>query len=112
MTEKSGQPVDCACWSSPSRSLILLGDLGMDSRFGEVTLLICPACGQVWLRYFYENEGFSGSGRWYLGAIDAAQKVNVTAQNATTLLEGMEWYFYGGSYFGRRSGRTSGKLRI
>jgi hypothetical protein len=82
----------------------------MDSRFAEISLLACPACGQHWLRYHYELEGFTASGRWYLGAITAEQATNLTAENAEVALEGLDWYFYGGSYFAGRSGRASGML--
>jgi hypothetical protein len=42
-------------------------ELGMDGRFAQVSLLVCSRCGQQWLRYSYEVEAFSASGRWYLG---------------------------------------------
>ena len=47
------------------------------------------------VRYFYEVEAFTASGRWYLGAI--------------TGLEGLGWYFYGDSYYGGKNGRASGR---
>ena len=82
----------------------------MDENFAEVSLLICPVCGQRWLRYFYEVEAFTASGRWYLGAIDAEQASLLTAENAKATLENSSWYFYGGSYYGGRSGRGSGRI--
>jgi hypothetical protein len=110
MNGEDQQQNGCACLTSPTSALIISHEFGMDSRFGEVTLWICPLCGQFWLRYFYENEGFSGSGRWYLGAIQPEQAAVVTAEDAREVLEALEWYFYGGSYYGGLRGRTSGKL--
>ena len=82
----------------------------MDYYFAEVSLWICSACGQKWVRYFYELEAFTASGRWYLGAIHPEQGSFLTADNAARILESLDWYFYGGSYYGGRSGRTSGKI--
>lgn len=82
----------------------------MDEHFASVSMLICPDCGQNWLRYFYEVEAFTASGRWYLGALHAEQASRVTAGTAKATLEGLGWYFYGGSYYKGQSGRASGKL--
>ena len=54
----------------------------MDYYFAEVSLWICSACGQKWVRYFYELEAFTASGRWYLGAIHPEQGSFLTADNA------------------------------
>jgi hypothetical protein len=112
MNEEDQQQNVCACFTSPTAPLIIYRQLGMDSRFGEVTLLICTACGQVWLRYLYEIEAISRSGRWYRGAITVKEVSEVTADNAISMLEGLDWYLYGGSYFDGHSGRTSGKLSL
>jgi hypothetical protein len=82
----------------------------MDERYAVVTLLACPECGQLWLRYHYEVEAFTASGRWYLGAITAQQASLLTVENAKATLEGLSWYIYGGSYYGGRSDRASGSL--
>jgi hypothetical protein len=82
----------------------------MDKRYAEVTLLTCPECGAFWLRYHYELEAFTASGRWYLGAITPQQAAHLTADNAKATLEGLDWYFFGGSYFDGRRGKTSGKV--
>ena len=84
----------------------------MDGRFAEASLLICPECDQHWLRYFYEIEAFTASGRWYLGAVTAEQAGQVTAKNAKATLEGLDWYFYGGSYFKGQTGKSSGKIYL
>ena len=104
------QAKTCGCFSSPYRNLFAAQELGMDDHFAEVSLLTCPACGQKWLRYFYENEAFTASGRWYLGAINLEQASQLTAENAKGILESLRWYFYGGSYYGGKSGKASGKI--
>ncbi|MGH2537453.1 MAG: hypothetical protein ACRDHL_08680 [Candidatus Promineifilaceae bacterium] len=100
----------CACLAAPAGQLTPERTLGMDSRYGEVSLLICPNCGRHWLRYFYEVEVFSRSGRWYLGLVTPEQAAALTAESARRTLEGLAWYYYGGSYYGGRSGRASGEI--
>ncbi len=102
----------CGCFAVPYRHLIDAKELGMDSRFAEVSVLICRDCGQRWLRYFYEVEAFSGSGRWYLGAITPEQAAALSAENAKATLEKLSWYYYGGSYFQGRSGKTAGEILL
>jgi hypothetical protein len=84
----------------------------MDRNYAEITLLACPVCGQHWLLYLFELEAFTASGQWYLGAVNPEQAARLTASQAQAVLEGLDWYFYGGSYFGGRSGKTSGLLRV
>ena len=100
----------CGCFTVPYRFLAADRELGMDDYYAEASLLTCTECGQAWLRYFFELEAFTASGRWYLGAIDAAQALHMTAQDSRTALEALDWYFYGGSYFGAVSGRASGRI--
>jgi hypothetical protein len=99
----------CGCFTVPHDFLITDTELGMDEHFGTASLLRCSICGQQWLRYFYEVEAFTASGRWYLGPISAEQ---VSADNAKTTLEGLSWYFFGGSFYGGKSGKTSGKILL
>ena len=84
----------------------------MDDNFAQVTLLICPVCSQHWLRYSYEVEAFTASGRWYLGAIQPELATTLMAVNARATLERLGWYFYGGSYYGGRLGKASGKINL
>ncbi len=84
----------------------------MDEYFATVSLLSCSVCGQHWLRYFYEIEAFTASGRWYLGPITVEQASQVSADYAKTTLEGLSWYFFGGSFYEGKSGRTSGKILL
>ncbi len=103
-------PADCACLETPMSGLLTYREMGMDSSFGEATLLYCRRCGRYWLRYFYENEAFTKSGRWYLGALPPAVLANAGLANARAALEELSWYFYGGSYYDGRWGKTSGKI--
>lgn len=100
----------CGCFATPLSHLISARELGMDRRFAEVSVLVCRDCGQHWLRYFYEIEAFTASGRWYLGAVTPEQISALTSENAKETLERLDWYYYGGSYYEGRSGRTFGKI--
>jgi hypothetical protein len=106
------QAASCICFSAPYNRLNLKQNLGMDNRYADVTLLTCPDCDQSWMRYHYENEAFSGSGRWYLGVITIAQDLLLTVENAKTILEGLDWYFYGGSYFNGQTSKSRGKIYL
>lgn len=84
----------------------------MDERFAQVSLLRCPDCDQLWLRYLYEVEAFTASGRWYLGSIEEEQASHLAADDAKAVLEQLRWYFFGGSYYGGRKGRASGAISL
>jgi hypothetical protein len=102
----------CACFDDPSCRLRRTKDLGMDSNFAEITVQVCRQCQQYWLRYFYEHEAYTASGRWYRGAITAEQLASVTVENAKKMLEELDWYYYGGSYFSKGDGKGSGKIYL
>jgi hypothetical protein len=106
------QEITCSCFTAPQDFLVSDKELGMDEDFAEVSILICLLCGQDWLRYFCELEAFTASGRWYLGAIPAEQAARLAAADAKVALEALSWYFYGGSYYGGRSGRASGRILL
>jgi hypothetical protein len=108
--QQLGPRAACACFAAPPTRLISTNDWGLDSRLAEVAVLICQDCGQHWLRYFYEVEAFTGSGRWYLGAITPEQLATLTLEQAKSMLESLNWYYYGGSYYEGRNGRTSGNI--
>lgn len=101
----------CSCRVHPSTSLEIVQDYGMDEDYSEVTLSRCPLCGQLWVRYFHENEGLSCSGRWYLGAVSEEQVLRLSALSAKGILEELPNYFYGGSRFGGRISSGSGRVR-
>lgn len=100
----------CRCVEDPAAPREPVADLGMDERYGEVSLLRCAACGRHWLRYHYEQEAFTRSGRWYLGEVPAETLPSLTAEGARRFFESLDGYFYGGSFFDGRSGRTAGPL--
>ena len=100
----------CDCLVSPHNHLTVFKELGMDGRFAEVSVLVCRDCGRHWLRYFYEVESFTASARWYLGPITAEQSAAISAEEAKGILEGLGWYYYGGSYFHGRNGKSSGPI--
>jgi hypothetical protein len=102
----------CRCLDSPGSSLQDDRNLGMDRNFAEVSLCVCGSCGRHWIRYYYEVEAFSKSGRWYLGPISSEQAAFVTADQARSTLEQLDWYFYGGSYYGGETGRSSGPITL
>jgi hypothetical protein len=100
----------CRCITGQDDRLVFKTELGMDSHCAEVSILVCQNCGQHWLRYFYENEAFPHSRRWFLGAITPGQAEHLTAAGALLTLEALSWYFYGGSYFDRQVGRVSDRV--
>ena len=105
-------PPPCACLHAPGKQLARRRDLGMDSHYAEAGIWACRVCGRPWLRYFYENEAFSHSGRWYLGQIPVAVALGLTAHGAKRALESLPWYFSGGSYFDGQTGRSSGIIML
>jgi hypothetical protein len=110
MVNYSNVAKTCECQISPSHNLSDVLELGLDQNDGQITVLACPTCGQFWLKYFYENEGFTASGRWYLGAISPEQCSSLILENAVSTLEELDWYFVGGSYFGGQVSKGSGKI--
>jgi len=110
--QQLGSRESCACFTALPTHLISIKELGLDSQLAEVSALACQDCGQHWLRYFYEVEAFTGSGRWYLGAITPAQFAALTVEQAKATLESIGWYYYGGSYYHGRNGRTSGTITL
>jgi hypothetical protein len=110
--QQLGSRESCMCFAAPSTRLVAVNDLGLDSQLAEVAVLICQECGQHWLRYFYEVEAFTGSGRWYLGAITPEQFATLNVDQAKPTLERLSWYYYGGSYYHGRNGRISGSIML
>jgi len=92
----------CAClelvyvpWESEDKYL------GTDEYYAEISLQTCKRCGRIWLRYFYENEAFTKSGRWYRGLVPDDQVESVSAEGAREFLGKLEWYLCGGSFYGK-----------
>lgn len=87
--------------------------VGVDTqqgRFGDVTVLRCRRCGQHWLHYLYEHEAFTGSGRWWHGAISPEVAASVTAEEALATLVALEVSYAGGSYYGGRVWKARGPI--
>jgi hypothetical protein len=102
----------CGCTDAPGDFLINEKYLGMDSQYAEISIFTCSHCGRHWLRYFYENEAFTASGRWYLGSITEEQASMVTAENAKAIMEGLSWCYFGGSYYYGHRGRMAGPISL
>jgi hypothetical protein len=83
--------MECICFQSTHQRDVPFSVVGMTDDFADITLGKCPKCGQVWLRYLFENEGFTGSGRWYLGAISDVQANLIQVNQSKAILEGLEW---------------------
>jgi hypothetical protein len=100
----------CRCLSELPLNLTTITWLGLDGDLAEISVEVCCDCGRHWLRYFHEVEAFTGSGRWYLGAISPGQLAELTVDRAREILEGLDWYYYGGSYYRGESGRMTGPI--
>jgi hypothetical protein len=108
----SAEVEPCGCLTTPHQSTVTVQELGFDSHRAEVSVLICQQCDQLWLLYFYELEAITASGRWFLGAISPDQLSSLNLENAKLLLETLDWYFFGGSYFKGHTGKTSGQILL
>jgi hypothetical protein len=106
----------CACFHPPfDYRDFHCAEVGIDDtngRFGRVTLETCRRCGTVWLVYQVEYEAFSGSGRWFRGVIASEDRSAITPRGAAACLEGLPWYFAGGSYFNSPGVKSRGKLAL
>jgi hypothetical protein len=80
-----------------------------DGRYADVEILQCVDCGQLWLRYHVEYEGFSKSGRWARGQLTAEEASAMTPDAAGDAFTAMSGYLYGGSFYGR-SGHGRGAM--
>ena len=103
----------CTCLES-ERTPKRIGKDMTNGRCGQVTLEICSNCGWALLRYKVEYEAFTASGRWFEGWIPPDRVGSVTPETAVPILESLESYRYGGSYFiGLGGGGTSsGKVPV
>jgi len=84
--------------------------VGIDDQYGEVTLWTCRRCGRIWLHYFIEYEYLTAAGRMFTGVITPKTAARVKAKDAVDAFESMDWYFRGGSAFGDKLIRTTGRL--
>ena len=87
-------------------------DLGVDRDFGEARIWRCRRCGRYWLEYMVEYEYLTAAGRWFRGIITPETAASAEAASAKKILEGLEWYFRGGSAFGGKPIKTApGQLK-
>lgn len=116
LIQKRAKPGNCICETPPIKYYnyiyCLLGIDKINGRFGEVELLKCHHCQRIWLRYFVEYESISRSGRWYMGILIGKEDEKITVETAVNVLEKMDWYLYGGSFFHTLGKRGKGKLQI
>ncbi len=86
-------------------------DLGrLISVFDETHRLIASPNNDF--RYFYCVEAFTGSARWYLGAVTPEQSAVLTAEQTKEILDRLDWHHFGGSYYDGRTGRTSEEINL
>ncbi|HEX6370217.1 MAG TPA: hypothetical protein VF006_14960 [Longimicrobium sp.] len=103
---------ECGCLERGPRRFdeAPVGVDGTRGRFGEVSIRTCGACGRRWLRYHVEYEGFTGSGRWYLGLLPEGSDAGLAPEAAVPLLESLPWHLCGGSHWGTAGRRGTGPL--
>ncbi len=103
----------CKCFEPPFSAVNFESlSLGSDENYGEVSIEKCKICGQKWLHYFYENEAFTKSGRWYRGLISEKDLTQITLNNAVAYLENLTWHIRGGSYFETLGNYVNGNTKI
>lgn len=92
----------CGCLErqnfSGLRQLRYIGNDDTNGRYADVTLEECTACGQLWLRYFFDYTR-PRSGRWFRGLISDVSAEEITTENAAAYLENLDWYMGGGSHY-------------
>jgi len=106
---------ECQCMKPPFYCLDFEStSLGADEtdevNKTEVTLETCKSCGAKWVRYFLENPLWGHSGTWYRGLITEEMAGSVRADNTVALIESLEWYFRGGSFYKSDGERCCGKI--
>lgn len=84
--------------------------VGADKDYGEVSVYRCKRCGCYWLQYLIEYEYLSRAGRWFRGAITPQVAASVGPETAKKILEGLDWYYRGGSAFGGKVLKASDPL--
>ncbi len=87
-------------------------ELGSDEHHGEVTLMRCRVCRRLWLHYYYINDFFTASGRWYHGLVSPELEPEIKLETAYDIFSRLEWYWCGGSFFFGKIFRRQGKLDL
>jgi len=91
----------------------VIRDAGTDEtngRFGVVQVWQCKQCHRLWLHYSVAYEAFPASGRFFMGLISSELADTLSAAEAVACLNQLDWHLYGGSYFGGKKGRSTGKV--
>ncbi len=83
-----------------------------NNSYGEVSIETCKHCGAHWLNYLVEYEHRQSSGRWFRGKVSKSVADEVTPESAISVLEGLEWWLYGGSYFHHSGLKQYAPLRV
>lgn len=108
--------IPCSCYEPPFIATdYIIKEIGTDatlSRYGEVSFQQCKKCGSQWVKYLYEQEAFSNSGRWFRGIISKERINTLTPENTVGYLESIDWYFYGGSFFNGQIRVGKGRLHL
>lgn len=114
MKEKEELKKKCTCEKPPFvHKDFDVKILGVDNGYGEFEIQKCKTCGQNWLRYFVDyNHPLIKTGRWFRGEIYRGELNRITISNAKEYLEGLDWYFYGGTYFGTEGKKGGGKINL
>jgi hypothetical protein len=105
---------ECHCMNPPFCYLdfdsVSLGeDKTQKVNTTEVTIETCKSCGPKWIMYFFEHPLIGHSGTWHRWLITDEMASFVRADNAITFIEGLEWYFRGGSFYKSAGEKCSGK---
>jgi len=104
----------CLChyppFSASDFSLMVLGVDTTNGRYGDVKVEVCRQCKTSWLSYLVEYEAFPNSARWYRGIIEKDDIESMSPEKAPQYLEGLAWYFVGGSHFGTNGKIEKGKV--
>ena len=108
---------ECQCLTPPSYNSNfseqrLEGYDKTNGRYGEVLIDTCNLCGTKWLQYFVEYEAFTKSGRWYRGIITDEVSLTVIPENAMSILQGLDWWVCGGSYYDGKISKGRGRLKL
>jgi hypothetical protein len=108
----TAERAECPCLERGPRhpDIIRERDLGRDDtegRFADVDVIRCARCRQLWLRYQYEIEAFTASGRWYEAVIDEAAAAAMTTEDAYGFIKAAPWRIVGGSFYGHSARRVT-----
>jgi hypothetical protein len=85
---------------------------GMDSHFGELSLIRCRRCIELWPHDYYVSRSFAKSGHWDRGLILRGEEGTVTLDCAWAVLDKLDRSWCGGSGHDRRVVKRKGPLNL